>query len=146
MEIPERPNGPTPPVPHSKSCPDDLLDADSVAVIYDEVEGLIYRDLGRLDALFADATPARDRAALAQLNEYLRDESVSPLAIRRLVQRHPDGADPVFRALLRRPGITWSRDGEKLLQRYKKPFFDREPLPAVSVIGGRLAELLRGVR
>lgn len=124
--------------------PEELLDADSVALIYDEVEGLcFYRDFGRLDALFADPTLARDRTNLGQLREYLQDDSVSPLAIRRLVQRHPDGADLVFRGLLRKPSFTWSRDGEKLLRRYKESFYDREPLPSISVVGERLTELLR---
>ena len=139
----ERPaaGGPTP--EELGGFPDDLLDADSVALIYDDIEGLnCYRDFGRLDALFADPALARDRAALAQLDEYLRDESVSPLAIRRLVQRHPEGVDPVFRTLLRKPGFSWPRDGEKLLQRHKKPFFGREPVPSISVIDERLRELL----
>jgi hypothetical protein len=132
--------GPTP--EEMGRLPDDLLDADSVALIYDEAEGLnFYRDFGRLDALFADPRLVRDHATLAQLDDYLRDESVSPLAIRRLVQRHPDGVDPVFRALLRKPGFSWTRDGEKLLQRRKR-FFDREPAPSISVVGERLAELL----
>jgi len=127
--------------------PEELLEADSVALIYDEIEGLdFYRDFGRLDALFADPTLARDRTNLAQLREYLQDDSVSPLAIRRLVQRHPDGADPVFRALLRKPGFTWSRDGEKLLRRNKESFSNREPLPGISVVGERLTELLRTTR
>lgn len=116
-------------------------------MVYDEVEGLnYYRDFGRLDALFADPTLAADRTSLAQLREYLNDESVSPLAIRRLAQRHPDGADPVFRALLGKPGFSWSRDGEKLLHRHKKPFVDREPVPSISVVGERLADLLRTTR
>jgi hypothetical protein len=107
-----------------------LLAADSVALIYDEVEELnYYRDFGRLDAVFADPELARDRTYLAQLREYLNDESVSPLAIRRFVQRHPDGADQVFRALLRKSGFSWARDGENLLRRRKKAFFDREPPP-----------------
>ena len=123
--------------------PEELLDADSVALIYDEVEGLgYYRDFGRLDALFADPTQVRDRADLAQLRAYLDDESIPPLVIRRLVERHPDGADQIFRTLLRKPGFTWSRDGEKLLRREKKPYFDREPVPSVSIIGQRLVELL----
>jgi hypothetical protein len=126
---------------------DELLDADSVALIYDEVEGLsIFRDFGRLDTLFADPVLARDRTNLARLREWLHDESVTPLAFRRLVQRHPDGADPVFRALLRKPGFSWSRDGESLLRRHKKSFFDREPLPSISIVGERLAELLHGTR
>jgi len=140
-----RVTGPTP--EEMGRLPDELLAAESVALVYDDLEGLnYYRDFGRLDALFADLTLARDRTNLAQLREYLHDESVSPLAIRRLVQRHPDGADPVFRALLRKPGFSWSRNGEKLLHRRKKPFLDREPTPSISVIGERLAELLRTTR
>lgn len=127
--------------------PDELLDADSVALVYDEVEGLnLFRDFGRLDALFADPVLARDRTNLARLRECLHDESVAPLAFRRLVERHPDGADPVFRALLRKPGFSWSRDGEALLRRHKKSFFDREPLPSISIVGERLAELVRRAR
>jgi len=45
--------------------------------------------------------------------------------------------------LLRKPGFSWSRDGEKLLRRNKKPFFDQEPTPSISTIGQRLAELRR---
>ena len=75
--------------------PDELPDADSVALVYDEVEGLnFFRDFGRIDALFADPVLARGRTNLARLREWLHDESVTPLAFRRLVQRHPDGADP----------------------------------------------------
>jgi hypothetical protein len=123
--------------------PEELLDADSVALIYDEIEGLgYYRDFGRLDALFADPTQARDRADLGQLRAYLDDESVPPLVIRRLVERHPGGADQIFGNLLRKPGFLWSRDGEKLLRREKKSYFDRDPVPSVSIIGQRLVELL----
>lgn len=124
--------------------PEDLLTADSIGLIYDEVEGLNhYRDFGRLDELFADPGLVRDRTRLTLLREYLDDDSVSPLAIRRLVQRDPDNADQVFRTLLRKPGFSWTRDGEDLLRRRKKTYFDRESLPSISTVGERLAELLR---
>jgi hypothetical protein len=138
-------SGPAP--EQAGQLPEELLAADSIALIYDEIEGLtIYRDFGRLDALFADPTPTRDRSGLDQLRSYLDDDSISPLAIRRLVQRHPDGTDPVFRALLRKPRFSWRRDGEKLLRRHKKAYFDREPTPSISTVGERLTELLRAAR
>jgi hypothetical protein len=124
---------------------DEMFEAESVAVIYDDVEGLVcYLDFGRLDELFADPELVRDRSYLAQLRSYLNDDSIAPLAIHRLVQRHPDGADPVFRALLRKTGFSWTRDGEKLLRQHKKSFFEREPTPSISIVGERLTELLRG--
>lgn len=123
---------------------DEVLEADSIAVIYDEVEGLtLFQDFGYLDALFADPTLVKDRSRLAKLREYLNDDSITPLAFHRLVQRHPDGADLVFRALLRKSSFSWQQDGEKLLRRHKKSFFDREPTPSISIVGERLAELLR---
>jgi hypothetical protein len=84
-----------------------------------------------------------DRAGLALLREYLGDDSVSPPALRQLAQRHPDNVDAVFRALLRKPEFSWARDGEDLLHKRKKAFFEREPVPGVTVLGERLAELLR---
>ncbi|MGW2366002.1 hypothetical protein ACWCZ5_10530 [Streptomyces sp. NPDC001667] len=129
------------------ALPEELLDADTIAVICDETEGICYyADFGRLDALFADPSLARDRTYLAQLREYLNDGSVSPMAIRRLIQRHPENADAVFRALLRKPAFSWERDGEELLRRRKKSHYDHEPLPSVTPVGARLAQLLRAQR
>lgn len=134
--------GPTPDM--LAELPEQLWDAETVGVIYDEVEGLnFYGDFGRLEALFADPALAGDRTYLAVLRGYLRDDSVSTLPIRRLVERHREGADPVFRKLLGKPGFCWDRDGEALLRRRKKEFFDRAPTPSISVVGERLAELLR---
>ncbi|MEC3976557.1 hypothetical protein [Amycolatopsis sp. H20-H5] len=99
---------------------DDFLDSESLGLIYDEVEGLtIYAEFGRLDALFADPALVRDRTYVAQLREYLEDDSVSPVAIRRLVERHPEGVDAIFGTVLRKTGFSWPRDGEKLLRRKK---------------------------
>ncbi|MER7578336.1 hypothetical protein ABTY03_42705, partial [Streptomyces sp. NPDC126514] len=124
--------------------PEDYMEADSAGLIYDEIEGLnYYLDFGRLDALFADPALASDHTCSTQLRNYLSDDTVSPLPLRRLVQRHPHGADAVFRALLRKPGFSWQCDGEDLLRSRKKSFFQQETSPSFSVVGERLAELLR---
>ncbi|MFE5144367.1 hypothetical protein ACFRDV_43320 [Streptomyces fagopyri] len=124
--------------------PKDYLEADGVGLIYDETEGLnYYLDFGHLDALFANPDHVRDCTYITLLREYLNDDAVSPLPLRRLVQRHPDGADPVFRVLLRKPGFSWQRDGEELLRSRKKGFTDKELAPSYSVVGERLTELLR---
>lgn len=129
------------------TLPEELLDADTVAIICDETEGICYyADFGRLDMLFADPSLARDRAHLALLRKYLNDDSVSPMVIRRLIQRHPGNADAVFHALLRKPAFSWERDGEELLRRRKKSHYDHEPLPSVTPVGARLIQLLRSQR
>ncbi|MCZ4588223.1 hypothetical protein O4328_31885 [Rhodococcus opacus] len=139
----------SPAAPHALTAeqmgrlPEDYLDADSVGLIYDETEGLnYYQDFGRLDAMFADPALAGDHTHIALLRAYLDDDTVSALPLRRLAQRHPDGVDPVFRTLLRRPRFCWHRDGEDLLRTRKKEFFQRETAPSFTVTGRRLAELL----
>ncbi|MBD0674096.1 hypothetical protein [Streptomyces sp. CBMA156] len=127
--------------------PRGLAHSDTVGVIYDEVDGLnFYPDYGMLRDLFADpALPGRSRHQ-DLLRVYLREESVTPLPVRRLAAAHPETVDTVFRKLLRRPGFTWVEHGEELLRRYKPWYYASEPRPGVSVIGERLGELASGTR
>ncbi|MFD8784129.1 hypothetical protein [Kitasatospora sp. NPDC059599] len=122
--------------------PPALAEADTLGVIYDEVDGLnFYADYGMLRDLFADPTlPGRSRHQ-DLLRTYLRDESIAPLPIRRLAAAHPRTVDAVFRKLLRKPGFTWTEHGEDLLRRRKPRYYEQEPRPGVSVIGDRLGEL-----
>ncbi|MHC0433034.1 hypothetical protein ACX6XY_23090 [Streptomyces sp. O3] len=125
--------------------PTELADSDTIGVIYDQVDGLnFYADYGMLRDLFADPALAGRRQHQDLLRTYLRDESITPLPIRRLVAAHPETADAVFRKLLRKPGFTWSEHGEALLRRRKPWYYAKEPRPGVSVIGERLSALAAG--
>lgn len=122
--------------------PAGLADADTVGLIYDEIDGLnFYPDYGMLRELFADPALAADRRYAEVLREYLKADTIAPLPIRRLAAAHPETVDAVFRTVLRKPGFTWDEHGEALLRRRKPWYFAREPRPGVSVIGTRLAEL-----
>ncbi|WP_255306053.1 hypothetical protein [Streptomyces sp. Wb2n-11] len=123
--------------------PSELADSDTVGVIYDRVDGLnFYAEYGMLRDLFAEPALAGRRQHQDLLRTYLREESITPLPIRRLVSAHPETADVVFRKLLRRPGFSWSEHGETLLRRRKPWYYESDPRPGVSVIGDRLRELL----
>lgn len=125
--------------------PRELADADTIGVIYDEVDGLnFYADYGMLRDLFANPALAGRRQHQDQLRTYLREESIAPLPIRRLAAAHPKTADAVFRKLLRKPGFTWTEHGEALLRRRKPWYYANEPRPGVSVIGKRLSALAVG--
>ncbi|MFF2406078.1 hypothetical protein [Streptomyces sp. NPDC058092] len=123
--------------------PWELADSDTIGVIYDRVDGLnFYADYGMLRDLFEDPALAGRREHQDLLRTYLREESITPLPIRRLATAHPEAADVVFRKLLRKPGFTWSEHGDALLRRRKPWYYESEPRPGVSVIGDRLSELL----
>ncbi|MFD0526071.1 hypothetical protein ACFQ1I_00550 [Kitasatospora arboriphila] len=127
----------------SFTLPEDLADADTVGIVYDQVEGMnFYRDYGLLDALFTDPALATSRRHASLLRSYMRDSSITPLPIQRMAAAHPDTVDAVIGKVLRKPGFTWAEHGEAWLRECKADFYQREPLPGVSVVGDRLAELV----
>ncbi|WP_194916301.1 hypothetical protein [Catenulispora rubra] len=126
------------------SLPDEVLEAESLAVVYDEAEGLSYfAEFAAVAKPFTVPADQLSRTVLARLKDFLNDETVPPHLIRRLAAQYPDTADQVFAALLGKPDFSWSRNGEALLTRKKPEFFDREPTPSMTVTGTRLAQLLR---
>jgi hypothetical protein len=126
--------------------PDEFADADSIGIIYDEVDGFnFYIEYQMLRDLFADPALAADKRYSDVLREYLGSETVGPLPLRRLAAAHPETVDVVFRKVLRKPNFTWAEHGEALLRRRKRWYYESEPRPGVSVIGTRLSELAAGI-
>jgi hypothetical protein len=123
--------------------PSELADAETVGVIYDEIDGLnFYNDYGMLRDLFADPALASDKRHADVLRGYLRAETIGPLPFRRQAAAHPQTVDAVFRKVLRQPHFTWADRGEALLRRRKPWYYEREPRPNRTVIGARLSELI----
>jgi hypothetical protein len=119
-----------------------LADAGTIGIIYDETDGLnFYNEYGMLRHLFAAPALAADKRYSQVLRGYLGAETIGPLPLRRLAAAFPETADEVFRKVLRRPGFTWAEHGEALLRRRKPWYYEREPLPGISVIGARLSQL-----
>jgi hypothetical protein len=125
------------------TLPAELADAETIGVIYDQVDGLnFYADYGSLRDLFANPDLlAADTTRTCSVPICARSRSHH--WIRRLAAAHPVTVNTVFQKLLQQPGFTWSEHGDALLRR-RKPWYDEtEPRPGVSVIGDRLSELLR---
>ena len=127
--------------------PPGLADAETVGVIFDDVDGLnMYPDYGMLRDLFGDPALAADKRYADVLRGYLGSETIAPLPLQRLAAAHPDTVDAVFRKILRKRDFTWAEHGEALMRRRKPWYYRREPRPGVSVIGDRLLELAFGGR
>ena len=123
--------------------PPELAGAETIGVIYDEVDGLnFYNEYGMLRDLFAGPALASDKRYVDVLRGYLRAETIGPLPFRRLAAAHPQTVDAVFRKVLRQPHFTWAEHGEALLRRRKPRYFEHEPRPNRTVIGVRLSELI----
>ena len=127
--------------------PSSLANADTVGVIFDDVDGLnVYPDYGMLQDLFGDPVLAADKQYADVLRGYLGSETIAPLPLQRLAAAHPDTVDAVFLKILRKRDFTWAEHGEALMRHRKAWYYQREPRPGVSVIGDRLLELAFGGR
>jgi len=76
--------------------------------------------------------------------EYLKEPSISTLPFRRLAERNHEHASRVFQVVLKQPAFDWERDGEKLLRRYKKRWFEQPILPSITPVGDPLARAQMG--
>jgi hypothetical protein len=122
----------------------EMIDADTVALIYDETDGLgFYAEVGVVEEAFANPGLLRRRRWREQSLSYLHDDSVEPMVLRRLADRDPDKASVVFRRLLKRPRFDWNRDGEELMREVKPGYFVRSPRPRVSPLSERLGGVRR---
>ncbi|MFI6323165.1 hypothetical protein ACIBG8_36935 [Nonomuraea sp. NPDC050556] len=123
--------------------PAHLKEAETVALIFDEVEGLgYYADFGLLEEAFADPTLLIKARYKKVLTAYLRGDAVSPVPLRRLAERDPAKASAVFARLLNKRGFEWTRSGEALLRTHKPGHFTGDRLPTVTPLTAAIAEHL----
>lgn len=136
---------PEPPEPVAMDFPDDLLDADSVAIDFVAGEGMsFYPRYHLLEELFSNPTLLARRPYREALSDCLRDPDASPELLRRLAARDPAKASTVFTKLLKRKrGFSWEADGEALLRKHKPSYFDGTLLPRTVVLSKPLSNALR---
>ena len=122
------------------TLPPDLVESETVALIYDETDGMgYYAEFGLVEHAFANPDLLRRSRWREHVLSYLHDDSVEPMVLRRLAERDPEKASTVFRRLLKRPRFEWSRDGEELMRETKPDYYARPPRPRVSPVSERLA-------
>lgn len=119
-------------------------DGETVGLIYDEREGLgFFADFGALQEVFQRPELASQPRYAQVVQQYLRDDSVSPVALQRCAEQYPEGVDAVLAQVLRQKRFTWRKNGEDLMRRYKPEHLHREPLPLFLPFGPRLVEFMK---
>lgn len=122
----------------------ELGHAETVGLIYDEREGLgFFVDFGALQEVFLRPELVNQPRHAHVVQQYLRDDSISPVAFRRCAELYQDGLDAVLSQVLRQKRFTWRKDGEDLMRRYKSKQLDRDVLPSFLPFGPRLAESMK---
>ena len=125
--------------------PDDMVEAETVAIIYDDDEGMLFlRDFGLLEEAFADPQLATSRRHRETLLRQLKEPDLTPLPFRRLGARDSARASRLFALLLKRPDFSWERDSEPLFRQYKPDYFAHPPLPTTAPLSPKLARVRLG--
>lgn len=133
--------------PGLQPLPEEWTHADSVAMIYDELDGLgFYVDYALAQDAFANPDLIVRRPYLQIISSYLREDAISPVPLQRLAAADPAKADLLFAKLLKKRGFIWERDGEALLRRYKSDWYDNPPLPRITPVSGPMAERYRAAK
>jgi len=117
----------------------DLAGQQSVAMIYDEDEGLgFFSDFRRFQAVFEDPDLVAHSEYAEIVQGYLADETVSLAPFRRCAEMWPNAADRVFAQVLGQSDFSWARDGETLLRSAKPGRFEPPPHPRFVPLNSRL--------
>jgi len=125
------------------SVPGDLASAPTVALAYDETEGLMFlADFALVREAFENPELAADRDHRQAVLGYLNADSISALPFRRLAEADTARASQLFQRLLKKPGFSWKRDGEALLRKHKPWCFEAKPQPPVTPLSSELADAL----
>jgi uncharacterized protein DUF6398 len=123
--------------------PDDLAIAPTVALVYDETEGLTFlANFVLVREAFENPGLAVDREHRQAVLGYLKADSISALPFRRLAGADTARASQLFQHLLKKPGFSWERDGEALLRKHKPWCFGAKPQPSVTPLSSKLAKAL----
>ncbi len=127
--------------------PGDLASAPTVALAYDEREGLMFlANFGLVQEAFENPGLAVGREHQQAVLGYLKADSISALPFRRLAGADTARASQLFQRLLKEPGFLWERDGEALLRKHKPWCFGAKPQPPVTPLSRELAEALPSSR
>ena len=119
-------------VPSQPQLPDALLQADTVGVMYDEVDGLtLLTDFGLIEEAFERPELARRGPHKEAVLGYLTHDTVPPSGFRHLAARSPAQISEMVCCALGSSRFRWEVDGESLLGQHKAAYFQRTPQPRV---------------
>ena len=133
--------GVEPPEMPSVQYPAELLEAREVGVLIDPKEGfIVLPDYGTFCRIFTEEDFQSIPGYRQLIYGYLEADTIPPLPFQRMVERHPEQAQRVFRAVLAKRRFSLKRNFSWLMRRYKRKWLERRPKPWVTVKIGNLQE------
>ena len=111
---------------------DELIEADTVGVIFDKREGFnLYTNFRLFTEPFQTPELIKHEDYKETILGYLWSDSISPLPFNKMVERYPENARKVFASLFNKPNWSNERDLPALMKKYKGLFLNKDPVPTV---------------
>jgi hypothetical protein len=128
------------PEPPDPDLPDGITEAETVGVLFDEIDGLTFLpDYRVVEQAFSDLEALADPRVRDVVRSYFDDPGISPRVLARLADADPERASRVVQEVLDRPQFAWAQDGEALLHELKAGYYATPVVPGVTPLSEELA-------
>jgi SEC-C motif len=135
------PEGYTPP---KMKLPKDLLNSKDVGIVFDEISGQSFLiNYGLILSIFQNPDVLRIKRYEDDILIYLKDETISPLILRRIFFRYPQNTEFIIGGILNRPEFDLKRDFDSLMEEFKPSFKGRKIFPQMMPMSERMVRVLK---
>jgi len=130
--------------PPKMKLPKDLLNSKDVGIVFDEISGQSFLvNYGLILSIFQNPDDLRIKRYEDDILIYLKDETISPLVLRRIFFRYPQNTEFIIGKILNRPEFDLKRDFDSLMEEFKPSFKGRKIFPQMMPMSERMIRVLR---
>lgn len=124
--------------------PDEVTQLEEVGIVYDLAEGLnILPWYGIFSEIFSNNNFINIPGYKECVMEYLKSDSISTLPFKKALKKYPENFPNVFKNILNRKRFNIPDDFNKLMEKYKISFINRNLEPSVIPMPEKAKALLR---
>lgn len=124
--------------------PHEVTQLEEVGIVYDLVEGLnLFPWYGIFCEIFRNSDFKDIPGYKECVVEYLKSDSISTLPFKKAVRKYPQNFSNVFKDILNRKRFNIPDDFNKLMEKYKSSFINRDLEPSVIPMPEKAKTLLR---
>jgi hypothetical protein len=130
--------------PPEMSFPKGLLKSKDVGIVFDELSGQHYLvNYGIILNIFQNPDESKIERYREDILTYLKDQTISPHVLRRLLFKYPQNAAFVIRKILDRPEFSLEKDFDSLMDEFKPSFRGKRIYPYILPMSPKYVQAMR---
>jgi hypothetical protein len=124
--------------------PKDLVKNKDVGIVFDEIGGQSFLvNYGLILSIFQNPDDLKIKRYKDDILTYLKDETISPLGLRRIFFRYPQNTEFIIGRILNRPEFDLKRDFDSLMEEFKPSFKGSKIFPQMMPMSERMVRVLK---